>query len=165
MNYYYIDGFKIKNREKRLKNLLNIDNNKNDNNKENNEDDEDELNIENYNFDEFRRQYNEEKLKQKNKMLQTADDIQTSNIINDIDIQIDPSLQGNNNNENIYITAQNCKNNEDKSKSLDKPKKEIKKENFSKNKLNTYRKYLAINYYYKNIKYRFILSKYLIKCF
>ena len=143
----YVDGFKIKNREKRLQNLLNIDNNKNDNNKENNEDDEDELNIENYNFDEFRRQYNEEKLKQKNKMLQTADDIQTSKIINDIDIQIDPNLlaNNNNNNENIYITAQNFKNNEDKSKSFDKPKKEINKEKISKNKLNTDRKYLTIN--------------------
>ena len=94
-----IDGFKIRNREKRLQMLLNTDDN---NNKENNDDDE--FNVENYNFDEYKQRYKSEKNKNKNNTSQTGE-----NNDNNSDLQFDENLLNNlqnNNNENIYITAQ-----------------------------------------------------------
>ena len=134
-----IDGFKIRNREKRLQMLLNTDDN---NNKENNDDD-DEFNVENYNFDEYKQRYKSEKNKNKNNTSQTGE-----NNDNNSDLQFDENLLNNfqnNNNENIYITAQKTSIEENKkanNNSMKQSKSSIKKE---KNKFKQDKKYLTIN--------------------
>ena len=88
-----------------------LNNNKdfdNNNNKDNNENDDDEFNVENYNFDEYKQKYKNEKIQKRNNTSQTGDIIDSENVINDIDMHIDEHLIKNiqyRNNDNIYITA------------------------------------------------------------
>ena len=129
-----VDGFKIKNKPKRL-NLLLSDNS--DKNKENSEDEED-TNIENYNFDEFKQRYKEEKIHKNNVNNKSEDEINKDELINSKDIQLNEILLNNddNNKENIYITEQiHNKNENDKSNSeIDNSNKQIKKDFIKRNK-------------------------------
>ena len=101
----YVDGFKIKNREKRLRLLLS-ENNK-DNNIDKNKvetDDEEDLNVENYNFDEYRQRCKDEKKKHIENISKTEIDLDSPDMINDLDMQMKTNLLLNdNNNDNNII--------------------------------------------------------------
>jgi len=146
----YVDGFKIKNREKRLRLLLsenNKDNNNIDENKgDTDDDDEEEINVENYNFDEYRQKYKDEKKKHIENISKTEIDLDSPNMINDIDMQIKTNLLLNdNNNDNIYIT-QNFRTVEN-SKNKSSNDSQIKKNYVERNKLSKIhdKKNLTIN--------------------
>ena len=146
-----VDGLNLR-RDKRLQAMLS------NNNKENNdiiidinENDEDEFNIENYNFDEYKQKYKTEKIKKRNNTSQIGVNIDSGNIINDIDFHIDKHLMKNiqyRNNDNIYITAQ--KTEIDKNKAINddskgQNKSSIINEKRAKNKIKFNNKYLTIN--------------------
>ena len=147
----YVDGFKIKNREKRLRLLLS-ENNKDNNNIDESkgdtdgDDDEEDINVENYNFDEYRQKYKDEKKKHIENISKTEIDLDSPNMINYIDMQIKTNLLLNdNNNDNIYIT-QNFRTVENsKNKSIND--NQIKKNYVERNKLNKIhdKKNLTIN--------------------
>ena len=100
----YVDGFKIKNRKKNLQILLNDNNDRN----KDISDEEEDINIENFNFDEYRKKYKDEKMKQKSETYKTENKLNNKDLINDKEIQLNNILLDDNinNNENIYITAQ-----------------------------------------------------------
>lgn len=105
----YVDGFKIK-KQKRNLNLLLSGNDINDKNNDNS-DDEEEINIENYNFDDFKKKFRNEKIMQKSDdICKTQGELNKSDLIKDI--QLNEILMGDDNNilnnkENIYITQKN----------------------------------------------------------
>ena len=144
----YVDGFKIKNREKRLRLLLSENNKDNniDKNKGNTDDDEEDLNVENYNFDEYRQKCKDEKKKHIGNISKTEIDLDSPDMINDLDMQMKTNLLLNdNNNDNIYIT-QNFRTVENsKNKSINDNKN--KKNYVGRNKLNKIhdKKNLTIN--------------------
>ena len=143
----YVDGFKIKNREKRLRLLLS-ENNK-DNNIDKNKvetDDEEDLNVENYNFDEYRQRCKNEKKKHIENISKTEIDLDSPDMINDLDMQMKTNLLLNdNNNDNIYIT-QNFRVDEN-SKNKSSNNSQIKKSYIERNKTDKIqdKKYLTIN--------------------
>ena len=144
-----VDGFQIKNRKKRLRLLLNENNKDNDLNKDNSEDeDEEDIYIENYNFDEYKQKYKDEKMKLKENGSKPEIDLKKPNLKDDLDMEIKTDLFGNNNNDNIYIT-QNYKTAGIKKDTLnnDNTKKQIKKNIFREKKLNKSldKKFLTIN--------------------
>ena len=127
-----VDNFELKNKRKRPQLLLEQNNNSNKNNELNQEESnykenesDDDINIENYNFDEYKKQYETSKRSQRNNRSQTETQTKPNNG-NEIVIQINGEnlLEKNNNdiNENIYITAQNTKMN-DINKSIQKNEK------------------------------------------
>ena len=144
----YVDGFKIKNREKRLRLLLSENNKDNniDKNKVETDDDEENLNVENYNFDEYRQRCKDEKKKHIENISKTEIDLDSPDMINDLDMQMKTNLLLNdNNNDNIYIT-QNFRTVENsKNKSINDNKN--KKNYVGRNKLNKIhdKKNLTIN--------------------
>ena len=147
-----VDGLNLRNRDKRLQMMLN--NNKdfdNNNNKDNNENDDDEFNVENYNFDEYKQKYKNEKIQKRNNTSQTGDIIDSENAINDIDMHIDEHLIKNiqyRNNDNIYITAPKTDIDENKTindSSMRQNKSTINKEKRTKNKIKFNNKFLTIN--------------------
>ena len=144
----YVDGFKIKNREKRLRLLLSENNKDNniDKNKGNTDDDEEDLNVENYNFDEYRQKCKDEKKKHIGNISKTEIDLDSPDMINDLDMQMKTNLLLNdNNNDNIYIT-QNFRVDEN-SKNKSSNNSQIKKSYIERNKANEIqdKKYLTIN--------------------
>ena len=144
----YVDGFKIKNREKRLRLLLSENNKDNniDKNKVETDDDEENLNVENYNFDEYRQKCKDEKKKHIGNISKTEIDLDSPDMINDLDMQMKTNLLLNdNNNDNIYIT-QNFRVDEN-SKNKSSNNSQIKKSFIERNKANEIqdKKYLTIN--------------------
>ena len=144
----YVDGFKIKNREKRLRLLLSENNKDNniDKNKVETDDDEENLNVENYNFDEYRQRCKDEKKKHIENISKTEIDLDSPDMINDLDMQMKTNLLLNdNNNDNIYIT-QNFRVDEN-SKNKSSNNSQIKKSYIERNKANEIqdKKYLTIN--------------------
>ena len=146
-----VEGFKIKNKEKGINLLLNSDKN---NDKENKDDNEDDINFENYNFDEYKKQYKKEKMKLKDNINKTADELESKNLLNDIDIQINEHFLNNNinnindNEQHIYITAEKY-NNKNKSNNINiinnNSIEQINNKNVEKNNINNSKKYLTIN--------------------
>ena len=138
----YVDGFKIKNRKKNLQMLLNDNNDKN----KDISDEEEDINIENFNFDEYRKKYKDEKMKQKSETYKTENKLNNKDLINEKEIQLNNILLDDNinNNENIYITAQGYKNEENKNLNLQRNNSftQIKTDNPKKNEN---KKYLTIN--------------------
>ena len=137
-----VDGFKINDRKKRLKLLLG-ENNNDDKNKENSEDDEEDINIENYNFDEYKKKFKDEKMKLKENVCKTEIDLNKPLLKDELDIEIQSDLLNSNNNDNIYLTQNyNIKGNKN-----DNKKKQIKKNNLREKKLNKSvdKKFLTIN--------------------
>ena len=144
----YVDGFKIKNREKRLRLLLSENNKDNniDKNKVETDDDEEDLNVENYNFDEYRQRCKNEKKKHIENISKTEIDLDSPDMINDLDMQMKTNLLLNdNNNDNIYIT-QNFRVDEN-SKNKSSINSQIKKTYIGRNKTDKIqdKKYLTIN--------------------
>ena len=144
----YVDGFKIKNREKRLRLLLSENNKDNniDKNKVETDDDEEDLNVENYNFDEYRQRCKDEKKKHIENISKTEIDLDSPDMINDLDMQMKTNLLLNdNNNDNIYIT-QNFRVDEN-SKNKSSNNSQIKKSFIERSKANEIqdKKYLTIN--------------------
>ena len=144
----YVDGFKIKNREKRLRLLLSENNKDNniDKNKGDTDDDEEDLNVENYNFDEYRQRCKDEKKKHIENISKTEIDLDSPDMINDLDMQMKTNLLLNdNNNDNIYIT-QNFRVDEN-SKNKSSNNSQIKKSYIERNKADKIqdKKYLTIN--------------------
>lgn len=144
----YVDGFKIKNREKRLRLLLSENNKDNniDKNKVETDDDEENLNVENYNFDEYRQRCKDEKKKHIENISKTEIDLDSPDMINDLDMQMKTNLLLNdNNNDNIYIT-QNFRVDEN-SKNKSSNNSQIKKTYIERNKTDKIqdKKYLTIN--------------------
>lgn len=144
----YVDGFKIKNREKRLRLLLSENNKDNniDKNKGDTDNDEEDLYVENYNFDEYRQKCKDEKKKHIGNISKTEIDLDSPDMINDLDMQMKTNLLLNdNNNDNIYIT-QNFRVDEN-SKNKSSNNSQIKKSFIERNKANEIqdKKYLTIN--------------------
>ena len=144
----YVDGFKIKNREKRLRLLLSENNKDNniDKNKGETDNDEEDLYVENYNFDEYRQKCKDEKKKHIGNISKTEIDLDSPDMINDLDMQMKTNLLLNdNNNDNIYIT-QNFRVDEN-SKNKSSNNSQIKKSYIERNKANEIqdKKYLTIN--------------------
>ena len=148
----YIDNFKFQNRTSNLKLLINQDkdkdNNKSDilNDKENDDDDiaeDDIIKVENFNYDEFKEKYKQEKLSKNSNSqinLKTFNNQRILEKNSSDDFRIIKNIQNNNNKDNIYLTAANniikkriikgnLTNNQQKelSNSFDNTKKKIEK--------------------------------------
>ena len=139
-----VEGFKIKNKEKGINLVLNSDKN---NDIENKDDNEEDLGFENYNFDEYKKQYKKEKMKLKDGISKTADELESKNLYNDIDIQINEQFLNNNNDneQHIYITAEKYNNSNIINKIKNNSVELNNNKNVENNNINKSKKYLTIN--------------------
>ena len=139
-----VEGFKIKNKEKGINLVLNSDKN---NDIENKDDNEEDLGFENYNFDEYKKQYKKEKMKLKDNISKTAEELESKNLYNDIDIQINEQFLNNNNDneQHIYITAEKYNNSNNINKIKNNSVELNNNKNLENNNINKSKKYLTIN--------------------
>lgn len=139
-----VEGFKIKNKEKGINLVLNGDKN---NDIENKDDNEEDLVFENYNFDEYKKQYKKEKMKLKDNISKTAEELESKNLYNDIDIQINEQFLNNNNDneQHIYITAEKYNNSNNINKIKNNSVELNNNKNLENNNINKSKKYLTIN--------------------